>query len=138
MSREESVLFANPAFLTILLSVFAHDIDPALTQRCLASVTSRASFIAFAGESFPAIGGALIEAIVDVVAVTYSPAYQVSLEDKPLTCPVSVWRARGDGTSFVCDGARAGLDIREHELAVGHYTVLKPQGISELLASGLA
>jgi hypothetical protein len=101
-------------------------------------VNSRASFITFATERFPSIDGALLDAIVDVVTVTYSPAYQVSLADKPLSCPVMVWRARGDGPSFVSDGARAGLDIHQQDLAAGHYAVLKPEGITELLAAGLA
>jgi thioesterase domain-containing protein/acyl carrier protein len=138
VSREASELFSNPAFLTILLSVFAHEIDPALSEQCLASVRSRDEFVAFAAARFPAIDSALLDAIVDVVAVTYSPQYQIALAEKPLSCPVSVWRARGDGTSFVCDGARAGLDIEQHDLAVGHYTVLKPEGIGALLAAGLA
>ncbi|AKJ31885.1 peptide synthetase [Caldimonas brevitalea] len=137
VSRDEAELFANPAFLTILLSVFAHDIDPGLSAECLASVTSRAAFVALAAVKFPAIDVALINAIVDVVTVTYSPDYQIALADKPLSCPVTVWRARGDGESFVAQGASVGLDLRQHDLNVGHYAVLKQDGIAELLAAGL-
>lgn len=138
VSRDEDVLFSNPAFLTILLSVFAKDIDPALSLACRGTVSTRAAFVAFARTSFPAMDAALIDAIVDVVAVTYSPHYQVSLADQPLACPVAVWRANGDGPSFIADGAKGGLDIRFHDLAAGHYAVLKTDGITELLAAGLA
>jgi hypothetical protein len=79
----------------------------------------------------------LINAIIDVVAVTYSPNYQISLVDKKLSCPVEVWRARGDGESFVANGENFGLNIRYHDLAAGHYAVLKPEGILEMLAEGL-
>jgi len=138
VSRDENELFANPAFLTILLSVFAHDIDPALSAACLARVNSRAAFITFVAETFPAMDRTLIEAIVNVVTVTYSPDYQIALADKPLRCAISVWRARGDGESFIAEGARAGLDIYWHDLAVGHYTVLKPEGIAAMQSAGLS
>ena len=138
VSRDERELFANPAFLTILLSVFAHDIDPALNADCLRRVDSRATFIRFAAEKFPAIDRTLIDAIANVVAVTYSPDYQIALADKPLRCPISVWRARGDGPSFIADGEQTGLDIRWHDLDVGHYAVLKAEGIAAMQAAVLA
>lgn len=136
-SRDEAALFSNKAFLTIALSVFSHDINEALTEQCLASVSSRDSFIAFAAQKFPAINGALLNAIINVVVVTYSPEYQISLGKKLLKCPIALWRAQGDGASFVSGGASAGLDILERDLAVGHYAVLQPEGISELLSAGL-
>lgn len=137
LSREEGELFANPAFLTILLSVFAHDIDPQLSAACLAQVRDRAGFLAFVTARFPALEASLVEAIVDVVRVSYSPDYQIDLRAKPLACPVRVWRARGDGPSFVEAGSAAGLDIRLQDLAVGHYAVLQQDGVAALLAADL-
>lgn len=138
VSRDEAVLFANPAFLTILLSVFSHEINPALSSECRITVHSRAAFLKFAEAKFPAIDASLINAIIDVVAVTYSPNYQIFLADKKLSCPIEVWRASGDGESFIANGENVGLTIRYHDLAVGHYAVLKPEGITEMLAAGLA
>ncbi|MDN0074619.1 hypothetical protein QU481_06900 [Crenobacter sp. SG2303] len=68
----------------------------------------------------------------------YSPDYQITLADKPLRCAILVWRARGDGESFIAEGIRAGLDICWHDLAVGHYNVLKPEGIAAMQSAGLS
>lgn len=138
VSRDQQVLFANPAFLTILLSVFSNDINPSLSTQCRLTVSNRAAFIAFVTAHLPAMDEALINAIIDVVAVTYSPNYQIALADKTVRSPVEVWRANGDGPSFAANAAGTGLDIRYHNLAVGHYAVLKTDGITELLAAGLA
>jgi amino acid adenylation domain-containing protein len=138
VSRDEAVLFANPAFLTILLSVFSHEIDPSLSSECRVTVHSRAAFVDFATAKFPSMDASLINAIIDVVAVSYSPNYQIALADKKLSCPVEVWRANGDGDSFVANAHDIGLKVRYHDLAVGHYALLKPEGITEMLAAGLA
>ncbi|WP_174873177.1 amino acid adenylation domain-containing protein [Vogesella oryzae] len=137
VSRDESVLFANPAFLSILLSVFAHDINPALNADCLQRVDNRTAFIRFVEEKFPTIDRTLIDAIVNVVTVTYSPDYQIDLASKPLRCPISVWRASGDGPSFIAGGEQVGLNIQWHDLAVGHYAVLKAEGIAAMQAAVL-
>ncbi|PCF93918.1 amino acid adenylation domain-containing protein [Vreelandella nigrificans] len=137
VSREQKVLFENPAFLTILLSVFAHDIEAELTSDCLASVRSRADFVSFIGSHFQAMDMALVEAILDVVSITYSPEYQIALLDKPLRCRVTVWRAAGDGPAFIDDGLEVGLQLDNNELEVSHYAILKSKGISELKAAGL-
>lgn len=138
LSRDEEVLFANPAFLTILLSVFAREIDPELSRACLLAVHTRAGFVEFVAARFPTLDAALVNSIIGVVTVTYSPHYQVALHERRLSCPVEVWRGSGDGPSFAAEGASAGLDIQYHDLAAGHYDVLKPAGIAELLARGLA
>ncbi|MCW8174874.1 thioesterase domain-containing protein [Verminephrobacter aporrectodeae] len=137
VSCDQIALFTSPAFLTILLSVFVHDIDTVLTADCLARVHSRADFFSFASAHFPAMDTALVEAIINVVSITYSPNYQIVLMDKPLRCPISVWRAAGDGSAFIDDGAVTGLQLRNHDLMVDHYAVLKPQGIAALQATGL-
>jgi amino acid adenylation domain-containing protein len=138
ISQNENELFINPAFLTIVLSVFAHDINPALNTDCLSRVKTRSDFISFIEEKFPTIDHALISAIVNVVTVTYSPDYQIDLTHKPLRCPISVWRARGDSESFIAGGTSAGLDVRWHDLPIDHYAVLKSEGIEAIQSTRLS
>ena len=137
LSKREETLFASPAFLTILLSVFAHNIDPRLNAACLTEVNSRDSFMTFIASRFPTIDRALADAIIRVVSVTYSPDYQISLSARPLQCAIRVYRATGDSRAFIDAADEVGLRTASWTLSSGHYEVLKPEGIAELRAAGL-
>ncbi|WP_053067801.1 amino acid adenylation domain-containing protein [Xenorhabdus khoisanae] len=133
ISKDENILFSNPAFLTILLSVFSHEINENLSKECIKNVKNKTNFIDFIKLNFSEIDDSLINSIIDVVSVTYSPEYVISLDERKVFFPIKVIRAKGDSKSFIEGGEKIGLDISYYDINSGHYTVLKQNGIDEIM-----
>ncbi|WP_267435803.1 amino acid adenylation domain-containing protein [Erwinia psidii] len=132
---EHRAAFDNPVFLAILFSVFAHQIEGPLLERCLAQCTTRQAFIAFICQRFPLLHADTVERIIRIVETTYGFSYAFhELENRRLNAPVTIIKARGDHYSFL-DNAPEFSRQRPQliELSVDHFTVLKPKGIDELL-----
>ena len=131
-SRDAS--YANPAYLTILFSVFAGSIQGPDLERCLEQVRDEDGFVSFVHALMPDLDPELVRRITRIVGQTYEFEYSFrELADRRLNAPVTVFRAVGDDYSFI-EGrtgwsASAPLVV---DLAGDHYGVLKPHGVGEL------
>lgn len=126
--------YRNPAYVTILFSVFAGSISGPDVRRCLEVVHDEASFVAFVHDRFPALDEQLITRIVQIVGQTYEFEYSFrELAERRLNAPVTIFKASGDDYSFI--EGHSGYSAAPPtvvELAGDHYSVLKEQGVSEL------
>ncbi len=128
--------FANPAYTTILFSVFAGTAHGPAVQACLREVTDEDSFVAFVHQRMPALDEATIRRITRIVAETYEFEYTFSeLRERHIDAPVTIFKARGDDYSFLenSSGYSARLP-RVIDLDGDHYSVLKKRGVEELIA----
>ncbi|MET8506508.1 amino acid adenylation domain-containing protein [Streptomyces sp. NPDC004787] len=120
--------YANPGFTQILWSVFAG---------ALGEVPARdaESFAAHVAERFPALDAELIARIVAIVEKTFEFTYTFrELTERKVTCPVTVFKARGDDYSFL-DGT-TGWSERPPtvvELDADHYGLLRAPELKELV-----
>ncbi|MFJ2739910.1 amino acid adenylation domain-containing protein [Streptomyces sp. NPDC087440] len=133
--RESS--YANPAYVTILHSVFAGAITGPEVAECLAATHDEDSFVAFVHDRIPALGEELIRRITRIVAETYEFDYNFrELTERRIAAPVTVLKATGDDYSFIEDAT--GYTVSPAavvNLAADHYEVLRPRGLPELLAA---
>lgn len=132
---EHRAAFDNPVFVTILFSVFAHQIEGPLLERCLAQCQTRDAFIAFICQRFPLLHHDVVARIIRIVETTYNFSYEFhELENRQLNAPVVIVKARGDHYSFL-DNAPVFSQQKPVivELEVDHFAVLKANGIHELL-----
>ncbi|WP_374985125.1 amino acid adenylation domain-containing protein [Streptomyces fradiae] len=132
--REAS--FGNPAYLSILYSVFAATVEGPDLRDCLRTVTDEASFTAFVHDRFPALDEGTIRRITRIVARTYAFDYtEQELAERRLDVPVTVLTARGDEPSFAEEHPECFLvPPTVITLHSDHYTALKADGVPELAA----
>ncbi|MEK2476960.1 amino acid adenylation domain-containing protein [Streptomyces noursei] len=129
--------YANPAYLTILFSVFAGCVAGPQLDRCLAAASDEDSFVAFIHRLLPALDEQLIRRITRIVARTYEFQYDGhELAERQLHVPVTVFNATGDEGSFIefWSGYRAAPPTVVN-LDADHYSVLRDAGVTELAAA---
>ncbi|MFF8380875.1 amino acid adenylation domain-containing protein [Streptomyces sp. NPDC015661] len=121
--------YDNPAFVTILYSVFAGVIDAGVTAE------DRGAFVAYVAERFPALDPDLIGRIVAIVEETFEFTYTFrELTERQVRCPVTLFKAEGDDYSFL-EGA-TGWSTRPPtvvELDADHYSLLRQPDLTELV-----
>ncbi|MFJ3793054.1 amino acid adenylation domain-containing protein [Kitasatospora sp. NPDC090091] len=131
--RESS--YRNPAYLTILYSVFAGSISGPGLEACLAQVRDENGFTAFVHRRFPELDEELIRRITRIVGETYEFEYSFrELAERRLEAPVTIVKATGDEYAFL--EGRSGYSSAPPtvlSLAGDHYGVLREQGIDELV-----
>lgn len=132
-----TVDFTDPAFVSILYSVFAGNIQRAAIAECLASTHDEESFIACLCSRFEHLDRELARRIVGVVRLTF--LFEYAPEDMAghrVTAPVTVFRAAGDQDSFIDLGhALSSTPPRIHRLRADHYALLRARGVDELVAA---
>ncbi|MER6671778.1 amino acid adenylation domain-containing protein [Streptomyces sp. NPDC000983] len=126
--------FADPVFVTVLHSVFAGTVRGPGVEACLRECRDAESFARFVERRFPQLDPGLIRRVVTVVRRTYGftrgPADAVA---RPVSAPVTVFRARDDEPSFIerAVGATAAPPTVV-QLEADHYGVLRDPGVGEL------
>ncbi|MGW2489171.1 non-ribosomal peptide synthetase family protein [Streptomyces sp. NPDC001606] len=131
--REAS--FANPAYLTILFSVFAGTAHGPAVDACLRRVTDEDSFVSFVHDRMPALDEGTIRRITRIVAETYEFEYSFrELRERRIDAPVTIFKARGDDYSFLENSSGySARPPRVIDLDGDHYSVLKQHGVDELI-----
>ncbi|GGV28211.1 hypothetical protein GCM10010277_10210 [Streptomyces longisporoflavus] len=132
--------FTDPAFVSILYSVFAADLEPSAVAACLASTHDEESFIACVCDKFEHLERELVRRIVGVVRQTflfeYAPDDLTGHTGHRLTAPVTVLRAAGDRPSFIDQGhALTRTPPRTSRLRADHYALLRENGVDELVTA---
>ncbi|UQA91324.1 amino acid adenylation domain-containing protein [Streptomyces halobius] len=133
--RESS--YRNPAYLTVLFSVFAGTISGQDLDRCLETVQDEASFVAFICDMNPVLDEQLVRRITRIVAGTYEFEYAFrELAERSLAAPVTLFKAVGDDYSFI-EGSSgySALPPTVIDLKGGHYSVLREGGVGELVSA---
>ncbi|MCX2180791.1 amino acid adenylation domain-containing protein [Streptomyces sp. SKN60] len=122
--------YANPGFTQILWSVFAGALG-----EVPASVSDTESFVKHVAESFPALDPELVGRIVAIVEKTFEFTYTFrELTERTVSCPVTVFKARGDDYSFLEEAT--GWSERPPtvvELDADHYGLLRAPELKELV-----
>ena len=130
--REAS--YGNPAYVTILFSVFAGTVSGPELRDCLTRAHDEDSFVAFVHDMIPALNLDTIRRITRIVAQTYEFEYSFrELTQRRLDTPITIFKATGDDYSFI-DGhpGYSAMAPAVVDLAGDHYEVLKETGITEL------
>ncbi|MFG3037660.1 amino acid adenylation domain-containing protein [Streptomyces sp. NPDC048330] len=121
--------YANPAFVTILYSVFAGLVDPTVTA------ADRASFVSRVASDLPSLDPDLVSRIVAVVEETFDFTYTFrELRERQVHCPVTLFKAQGDDYSFL--DHTTGWSTRPPtvvELDADHYSLLRQPDLRELV-----
>ncbi|MFB7235810.1 amino acid adenylation domain-containing protein [Streptomyces sp. NPDC056269] len=121
--------YANPAFVTILYSVFAGAIDPTV------EADGREDFVRRVAADFPALDPELIGRIVAIVEETFEFTYTFrELAERQVCCPVTLFKAAGDDYSFLENAE--GWSARPPtvvELDADHYSLLRQPDLTELV-----
>ncbi|WP_426365220.1 amino acid adenylation domain-containing protein [Streptomyces sp. E-08] len=128
-SETGGAAYDNPAFVTILYSVFAGAIDAGVRA------ADRADFVARVAEDFPALDPDLIGRIVAIVEETFEFTYTFrELTGRQVNCPVTLFKAEGDDYSFLENAT--GWSTRPPtvvELDADHYSLLRQPDLTELV-----
>lgn len=127
--------FTSPYFVQILLSVFFGRLpDEDLLARCLREVVGAEDFGHFVVAHQPDLSLDLVRRITDVVHTTFEFRYTFGeLEERTISAPVTLVRARGDDYSFI--ERRSGWSTCEPEvvdLEHDHYSILSGVGLDAL------
>ncbi|MFE5660354.1 amino acid adenylation domain-containing protein [Streptomyces sp. NPDC056517] len=121
--------YGNPAFVTILYSVFAGTIDPTVRA------DDREGFVKLVATDFPALDPDLIGRIVAIVEETFEFTYTFrELAERQVSCPVTLFKAAGDDYSFLEHAE--GWSTRPPtvvELDADHYSLLRQPDLNELI-----
>ncbi|MFB6838406.1 amino acid adenylation domain-containing protein [Streptomyces sp. NPDC056361] len=133
--REAS--YRNPAYVTILFSVFAGAVNGPELARCLKTAQDEDSFVSFVHDLLPALDEQLIRRITRIVGETYEFEYSFrELAERRLNSPVTIFKASGDDYSFI--EGRSGYSAAPPttvDLDGDHYSVLKEHGVAELVSA---
>ncbi|UGY92676.1 amino acid adenylation domain-containing protein [Streptomyces gobiensis] len=133
--REAS--YRNPAYVTILFSVFAGSITGPELYACLRATRDEDSFVACIAAAFPALDKELVRRITRIVGETYEFDYSFDeLSERRLDAPVTIFKASGDDYSFI--EGRSGYSAAPPtvlDLEGDHYQVLKSHGVAELVGA---
>ncbi|MBO3735953.1 non-ribosomal peptide synthetase family protein [Actinoplanes flavus] len=128
--------FADPAYLTILFSVFAGTVHGEVVRDCLREVRDEDTFVSFVHRTMPGLDEATIRRIIRIVAETYEFEYSFhELRERRIDAPVTIFKARGDDYSFLENSSGySARPPRVVDLDGDHYSVLKQHGVDELIA----
>ncbi|MFI0817974.1 amino acid adenylation domain-containing protein [Streptomyces sp. NPDC021098] len=129
--------YRNPAYLTILYSVFTGGISGPDRDRCLETVRNEDEFVAYIHALLPQLDEALIRRITRIVEATYEFEYSFrELAERKLNTPVTIFKATGDDYSFI-EGSSgySAVPPTMVEMAGDHYSVLKEKGVGELISA---
>ncbi|MDV9187801.1 amino acid adenylation domain-containing protein [Streptomyces sp. SR27] len=122
--------YDNPAFVTILNSVFSGAIESLPEE-----IRDRGSFVAHVADRFPALDPDLIARIVAIVEETFEFTYTFKeLSERQVSCPVTLFKAAGDDYSFLENAE--GWSTRPPtvvELDADHYSLLRQPDLRELI-----
>ncbi|WP_169952585.1 amino acid adenylation domain-containing protein [Microbispora sp. H11081] len=132
--HEREAGFGDPAYVTILFSVFAGTISGPLLERCLAEAVDEESFAAFVHRNFPELDVDLVRRITRVVAETFEFSYTFrELARRRIAAPITIFKARGDDYSFLenSSGYSATPPVVV-DLEADHYGLLREPDIDEL------
>ena len=132
--HEREAGFGDPAYVTILFSVFAGTITGPLLERCLAEAVDEESFAAFVHRNFPDLDIDLVRRIMRVVAETFEFSYTFrELARRRIAAPITIFKARGDDYSFLdnSSGYSATPPVVV-DLEADHYGLLREPDIDEL------
>jgi thioesterase domain-containing protein len=133
--REAS--YANPAYVTILFSVFTGSISGPELDECLATVRDESAFVSFVCRLLPALDEELVRRITRIVGETYEFEYSFrELAERRLNTPVTIFKATGDDYSFL-EGSTgySAAPATVVDLDGDHYGVLKEHGVAELVSA---
>ncbi|MER7972321.1 amino acid adenylation domain-containing protein [Streptomyces sp. NPDC096080] len=129
-----SARWGDPAFLTILHSVFTGSVSGPELAECLAVATDQDAFVRFVTGRRPHLGPELVRRVTDIVRLTYSFEYTFGeLLERRVAAPVRVFKADGDDYSFLegVTGWSAHPPVTV-SLAADHYGLLREPGVREL------
>ncbi|KPI26323.1 amino acid adenylation domain protein [Actinobacteria bacterium OK074] len=135
--RARTASYDDPAYLTILYSVFSGTITGPDVAECLAEARDEDTFVAFVARRFPALEEAQVRRITRIVRETYTFEYTFDeLTERTLQAPVTILKAQGDDYSFIetADGFCA-TPPTTVTLTGDHYSVLKQHGVPELITA---
>ncbi|MET7379251.1 amino acid adenylation domain-containing protein [Streptomyces sp. NPDC005526] len=134
--RGREASFADPAYVTILCSVFVGSAHGPVVRACLRQVTDEDSFVSFVHDRMPALDEETIRRITRIVAQTYEFEYSFrELRERRIDAPVTIFKARGDDYSFLENSSGySARPPRVMDLDGDHYGVLKQHGVAELIA----
>ncbi|MEO3868328.1 amino acid adenylation domain-containing protein [Nonomuraea sp. B12E4] len=121
--RPREASFANPEYVTILLSVFTGSVTGPDVERCLERARDEDTFADFVRELLPELDGALIRRITRLVARTYAFEYAF----RTLDTQVTVIKAAGDDYAIADD-----IPATVIHLDADHYGVLREHGVTDL------
>lgn len=129
--------FTNPAYLTILLSVFLGSIAGPEPLECRETVRDEEGFVAFVAKLLPSLDELLIRRIVRIVGETYEFEYSFrELARRRIEAPVTLFKAVGDDYSFVENSSGySAVPPQVITLDGDHYSVLKEHGVAELVSA---
>jgi amino acid adenylation domain-containing protein len=119
--------YRDPAFVTILYSVFAGTTSGTGLAQCLAASTDEDSFAACIGRLYRDLEPAQIRRIIRIVRQTYSFEYTFAeLAERTIQAPITIFKAAGDDYSFI-ENSRgySALPPAVIQLAADHYGVVK-------------
>ncbi|AJC54250.1 amino acid adenylation domain-containing protein [Streptomyces sp. 769] len=129
--------YRNPAYVTILFSVFTGSISGPGLDQCLKAARDEGSFVSFVHGMLPTLDEQLIRRITRIVGETYEFEYSFrELAERRVNAPVTLFKAAGDDYSFI-EGS-SGFSATPPtvvDLDGDHYSVLKEQGIAELVSA---
>ncbi|MGW6391708.1 amino acid adenylation domain-containing protein [Streptomyces sp. NPDC055103] len=126
--------YTDPAYLTLLFSVFAGTVTGPALEECLRVTTDEESFVSHLVERFDGLDRELVSRITAVVRQTYEFTYTFAeLRSRRIQAPVTVLKADGDDYSFL-DGSTgwSAAEPQILELAADHYGILREPGVDEL------
>ncbi|AWK10725.1 amino acid adenylation protein [Streptomyces spongiicola] len=126
--------YTDPAYLTILYSVFAGAVTGPGLEACLRATTDEESFVSHLTGHFDGLDREMVRRITAVVRQTYDFGYTFGeLRTRRVEAPVTVVKAAGDDYSFL-DGSTgwSATEPRVHQLGSGHYDILREPGVAEL------
>ncbi|WP_199610134.1 amino acid adenylation domain-containing protein [Flocculibacter collagenilyticus] len=129
--------FNNLGFVTILFSVFAHNIDSPALKQCLKVAKDEISFATFINERYPHLDVGLVLRITQIVKQTYEFEYSFKeLQERQLKAKITILKAQGDNYSFIENSHGFSRQTPTViELTADHYSLLKQSGIDELSTS---
>ncbi|MEU6171059.1 amino acid adenylation domain-containing protein [Streptantibioticus parmotrematis] len=135
--REREASFADPAYVTILFSVFAGTAHGPAVEACLRQVRDEESFVAFVRGELPALEEETIRRIIRIVSGTYEFEYSFrELQERRIEAPVTIFKARGDDYSFLESSSGYSAEPPTVvDLDGDHYDVLKEHGVGELVTA---
>ncbi|GAA3010071.1 amino acid adenylation domain-containing protein [Actinokineospora diospyrosa] len=130
-------LYGDPAFVTLLYSVFAGRITGPDVDDCVAATTDEAGFVAFVAARQPRLDVATIRRVVAIVRASYSFRYTFEeMLHRRVAAPITILKVRGDDYSFVEEAVGAlPSPPTVLELDVDHYGVLRAPDVDRLAAT---
>ncbi|MBX7555308.1 amino acid adenylation domain-containing protein [Streptomyces sp. tea 10] len=133
--REAS--YDNPAYVTILFSVFTGTIHGPALDACLERTHDEDSFVTCIHDQLPSLDEDTIRRITHIVTITYEFDYTFrELTERTVQAPITLFKARGDDYSFIeSHTAYSTTPPTVVPLQGDHYSILKPHGLPELLTA---